>query len=77
MRYNLIMNDKKSENFKRLAKLRGDRIMKDLHLLSNLANKNNYAYTDDEVHALFSVIEQELKVTKSSFLRYRKREIIL
>lgn len=71
------MNDKKSENFRRLAKLRGDRIIRDLHLLSNLANRNNYSYTDSEVHAIFSVIEQELKIAKSNFSRYKKREINL
>ncbi len=77
MRYNVTMSDKKSENFKRLAKLRGGRIVKDLHLLGNLANRNNYTYTDDEVHVIFSVIDQELKVAKSNFARYKKREINL
>jgi hypothetical protein len=71
------MNDKKNKNFKRLAKLRGDRIVKDLHLLGNLANKNNYSYTDSEVNAIFGVIEQELRISKANFLRYKKREIKL
>lgn len=71
------MNDKKSTNFKRLAKLRGERIVRDLHLLGNLANRNNYSYTDNDVNAIFSVIEQELKISKSNFLRYKKRKINL
>jgi hypothetical protein len=75
--YNKLMNDRKNKNFKRLAKLRGDRIVKDLRLLGNLANKNNYSYTDSEVNAIFSVIEQELKISKANFLRHRKREIKL
>lgn len=71
------MNNRKRDNFKRLAKLRGERVMQDLRLIGNLSNKNNYEYTDEEVKALFGVIERELRITKSGFLRYAKREIKL
>lgn len=67
----------KKENFHRLAKLRGERILKDLRLISNLANKNNYSYTDDEVKTLFEIIEQELKISKMSFARNKRRVIKL
>ena len=71
------MSNSKHANFKRLAELRGERILKDLRLLSNLSNKNNYEYTDSEVNALFSVIEEEMKLAKLGFKKHRKRGIKL
>lgn len=55
--------------------MRGERILKDLRLLSNLSNRNNYEYTDAEVKALFSTIEDEMRLAKFSFDRIRKRRI--
>lgn len=71
------MNSSKHANFKRLAKLRGERILKDLRLISNLSNRNNYDYTDSDVNALFSAIEEELKLAKLGFKKNRKRGIKL
>lgn len=71
------MNEDKHDRFKRLAKLRGERILKDLQLLGNLSNRRNYEYTDSEVKALFSVIDEELRATKSGFTRNKKRDIKL
>ena len=71
------MNINKHANFIRLAELRGERILKDLRLVSNLANKNNYEYTDKEISVLFSAIEEELRMTKLGFMKTRKRGIKL
>jgi hypothetical protein len=71
------MNEIKHANFRRLAKPRGERVLKDLRLLGNLANKRNYDYTDTEVRALFSVIEEELKLAKLGFDKNKKRGINL
>jgi hypothetical protein len=71
------MNEPKHAKFKRLAKLRGERTLKDLQLLGNLSNKRNYDYSDKEVRALFGVIEEELRVAKASFTRNKKRGIKL
>lgn len=57
----------RAEKFRRLAAARGDRLLKDLELIGNLANRSNYEYTDDEVRKLFAVIEAELKDTKAKF----------
>ena len=67
----------KSDKFKRLAELRGNRIIKDLRLLSNLSNKSNYAYNEKEVKLIFSAIDEELKITKQSFKKGTKRKISL
>lgn len=69
------MNEDKHERFLRLAKLRGERAIKDLQLIGNLANRNNYEYSDDEVRALFSAVEEELKIAKFSFAKRKERGI--
>ena len=69
--------DTKNDKFKRLAKQRGDRVLNDIRLIGNLANTNNYTYTDQEVNKVFSTIEQELKVAKLRFQSSKKREIKL
>ena len=71
------MEATKNERFKRLAELRGNRIIKDLRLLSNLSNKSNYAYNEEEVRVIFSAIDDELKMTKQSFKKGTKRKISL
>jgi hypothetical protein len=71
------MNESKSAKFRRLAKLRGERVLKDLQLVGNLSNTNNYEYTEPEVRVLFSVIEEELKLAKVGFSRNKKRSIKL
>jgi hypothetical protein len=69
--------DIKSDKFKRLAKQRGERILKDIRLLGNLSNTNNYAYTDKEVSKVFGAIEEELRMAHARFQRQRKRKIEL
>jgi len=73
----LIMTETKHDRFRRLAKLRGERALKDIHLLGNLSNRNNYEYTDNEVKKVFSAVEEELKIAKSKFLSKKSRKIDL
>lgn len=72
-----IMSNIKHEKFRRLAKLRGDRIIKDLRLLQNLSNTSNYEYMPDEVRAVFGPIEDGLRAAKQSFYKNEHREIRL
>ena len=72
-----MTSETKNERFKRLAKQRGERALKDIQLLGNLSNKNNYEYSDSEVRKLFSVLEEELRLAKSRFINRKKREIDL
>ncbi len=55
--------------------MRGERILKDIHLLGNLSNNNNYQYFDEDVNKLFSIIESELRTEKTRFKSNKKREI--
>lgn len=67
--------ENKSDKFKRLAKTRGDLVVRYLRLLGNLSNTNNYEYTDEEIRKVFAVIEEELKHSKIKFNSKKKREI--
>lgn len=69
------MSSDKQARFRRLAELRGNRVIHDLRLISNLANKNNYSYTDEEVRALFKPIEEELKLARQQFKSKSPKEI--
>lgn len=70
-----MTNETKNERFKRLAKQRGERILRDLQLLANLSNKNNYEYSEEEVRKLFLPIEEDLRRAKLRFGSKSKREI--
>ena len=70
-----MIGETKQERFKRLAKLRGDRVLKDIQLLGNLSNRNNYEYSDQDVRKLYSALEEELRISKARFSSNKKREI--
>src|SRR4051794_18967198 len=58
--YGGYMSESREERFRRLAASRGDRLIREIALLGNLANRKNYDYTEDEVEQLFRPIEHEL-----------------
>lgn len=70
-----MSNESKHDKFKRLAKQRGNRVLKDIELLGNLSNLNNYSYTDADIKNLFSAIDDEMRSAKMRFKTNRKREI--
>ena len=57
----------KAERFKRVAENRTNKIIDQIRLLGNCANKSNYEYTDEDVKKIFSAIENELKETKKKY----------
>ena len=57
----------KRERFVRLAENRTNKIIDMIRLLGNLANKNNYEYTDEDVQKIFLAVEKELKAAKSKY----------
>jgi hypothetical protein len=60
-------SESRNERFRRLASTRGDRLIREISLLGNLANPKNYEYTPEEVEALFRPIEAELKEVRALF----------
>lgn len=61
------MVETKHERFQRLAEKRGDKLIREIRILSNLSNRKNYEYTPKEVQNLFKPIEKELAKAKSLF----------
>lgn len=59
--------ESKEERFQRIATARTLKILDDLRLLGNCANKYVYSYSKEDVNKLFSTIEKELESVKSLF----------
>lgn len=57
----------KSESFKNLAEKRVNKVLEGLRLISNLSNRNNYSYTDEEVSKIFKTIQESVNESKSKF----------
>ncbi|XRG77008.1 hypothetical protein V5E38_14235 [Rossellomorea sp. GAMAL-10_SWC] len=57
----------KLEKFERLAEKRITEVVKKIRLVGNLANKNNYDYTDQHVKQLLDTIDYEIKALKNRF----------
>ena len=62
-----MSSETKNERFRRLAESRGNRLIREISLLGNLANRKNYAYTAEEVERLFDPILHELKEVRALF----------
>ena len=67
------MSDKR-EKFRRLATKRVNNALKQLHLISNLSNMNNYEFTEQEVKQIFNALDEELRSCKSSFQKNLKKK---
>jgi hypothetical protein len=61
------MKETKREKFVRLAEARTNKILDQIRLLSNLANKGNYDFNDEDAKRIFSALEKEIKHAKSAF----------
>ena len=55
------------EKFVSLAEKRVNKALNDIRLIGNLSNRSNYTYTDDDVKAVFSALERELRQAKKRF----------
>ncbi|MBJ8007713.1 hypothetical protein [Bacillus cereus] len=59
--------NEKLNKFEQLAEKRVSEVLKKMQLIGNLANKNNYDYTDKHVKQIIETLESELKMLKSKF----------
>lgn len=62
-----MIEEKKHENFRRIASRRTENVLIALRSLKMCSNKRNYKYTDSDVIKIFSTINNELRITKDSF----------
>ena len=71
------MAESKGDAFKRLAERRTNAILDRIRVLGNLSNPYAYEYNEDDVRAIFSAIDQELRATRAKFQANRRREFRL
>jgi hypothetical protein len=62
-----MADESKNERFRRLAESRGNRLIREIMLLGNLANRKNYSYSEEEVERLFAPIQRELDEVRALF----------
>lgn len=62
------IDESKEEKFKRISKDRVNKVIKAIETLENLANKNQYSYSDEQVEKMFAFIEDALVHAKESFV---------
>lgn len=70
----MATEQEKAERFKRVAENRTNRIIDQIRLLGNCANKSNYEYSDEDIKKIFLAIEIELKETKLKYQRKTKNK---
>lgn len=61
------MSSIRRERFERVATKRVDRVIKDIQLLTNCSNINNYEYTNADVDKMLKAIKEELKLLEFAF----------
>ena len=59
--------DDKSIRFQRLAERRVTEALRMMRLIGNLANRNNYTYTDEHVKQILDALEGELRHLRTRF----------
>ncbi|MES0871282.1 hypothetical protein [Pseudovibrio sp. SCP19] len=64
----------KRQKFEELAEKRVNKAIKDLRLIGNLSNKNNYSFDDGDVRKILKALDEEMKALKGRFAQKRSSE---
>jgi len=67
------MKESANQRFKRIAPKRVERLLREIRLIGNLANRNHYGYTEDQIAKIFEAIEREVKIAQGKF-SFRRTE---
>lgn len=60
-------NESKAEKFVRLGEYRVNKAIEAIGRIENLSNRSSYEYTEEQVEAMFSMMEKRLAEVKSRF----------
>ncbi|MBQ4059947.1 MAG: hypothetical protein IJD40_13625 [Lachnospiraceae bacterium] len=60
-------NESKAEKFVRLGEYRVNKVIEAIGRLENLSNRSSYEYTEEQVEAMFSMMEKRLAEVKGRF----------
>ena len=62
-----MASESKAERFKRVAEKRTQRVLTDLRLLGQCANRRTYEFSPDQVRKIFREVRRSLKETEDKF----------
>ncbi|EIF51375.1 hypothetical protein [Sulfurovum sp. AR] len=62
------------DKFVELAEKRVTKALKDIHLIGNLSNKNNYEYTEVDYKKIINALDNAVKNVKKRFEENSKEE---
>lgn len=72
-----MSTSEKRNKFISLAENRVTRAIRDIRLIGNLSNKNNYEYSEEDVEKIFTALDAEVRALKKRFQNTSgKREVI-
>lgn len=61
-------NESKADKFVRLGEYRVNKAIEAIGRIENLSNRSSYEYTEEQVEAMFSMMEKRLAEVKSRFV---------
>lgn len=61
------MSNEKQEKFRKIAAARTNRVINDLRILSNCANRHNYTYTQEEATQILRAVDEAVRDLKIAF----------
>lgn len=64
-----VKNESNRERFKRLAKIRTQKVLEKLRVLGHCSNSNLYEYDEKDIKLIFSAIDHELKRVRTKFTK--------
>jgi hypothetical protein len=70
-------NETPEQRFKRLATHRTNEVLDRLRVLGHCANRQNYAYSQEQVNKIFAAIEKQLKEVRAKFHYSREQRFKL
>lgn len=66
-----MVNRDKRHKFEELAEKRVTKAIKDLRLIGNLSNRNNYSFDEGDVRKIIKALDDEIKALKGRFAQTR------
>ncbi len=69
--------ENKREKFIRLAENRTNKVLKEVDLIGNLANKSNYEYTAEDTEKIIKALKKSVTDLENKFSSKNRREFKL
>lgn len=69
--------ENKREKFIRLAENRTNKVLKEIDLIGNLANRSNYEYTKEDTEKIIKALKKSVIDLENKFISKNRREFKL